>query len=123
MLKKYSFKAFAAKILLIFAILSCSNDNEEEYYGQAECDTLNVSFSQIIDPIVERNCKSCHFSGNGTGVTLASYEDIKGAAENGSLLGAIKHETGYSPMPKGGKLDDCTIQKIEAWINKGKLND
>lgn len=110
-------------LLLVIFTLSCSNDNYEEFYGDNACDTLNVSFSEVIDPIMTRNCKTCHFQGNGTGVTLVSYEDIKASAENGSLLGSIKHEQGWSPMPQGGKMDDCTISKIEAWVNNGTPND
>lgn len=110
--------------LVIIALLSqCTKDNVEEFYAGNECDTVNVSFSEVIDPLIDRNCKSCHYSGNGTAVTLVTYTDIKKHSDNGNLLGTIKHEPNYSPMPQGGKLDDCSIQKIEAWVNKGAPND
>lgn len=111
-------------IISVFVLaISCTKENAQEYYGGINCDTLNVSFSATVDPIMERNCKGCHFTGNGTGVTLASYNDIKNAADNGKLLGTIKHLPGFSPMPQGSKLDDCTISKIETWINNGAPND
>lgn len=112
---------------VIFSVLlslsSCANDNQEDFYEQLQCDTSNITFSATIDPIIDRNCKSCHFSGNGTGVTLVSYNDIKALVDNGSLMGAIKHQAGYSPMPQGGKLDDCTISKLDKWISDGALNN
>ena len=36
------------------------------------------------------------------------------------LIGAIKHEPGFVAMPQsGGKLEDCDIEKMEAWIAAG----
>jgi len=44
--------------------------------------------------------------------------------DNGKLLGAVTHASGYSPMPKNqAQLSDCNIQKITNWINKGALNN
>lgn len=110
--------------LAILLTTQCTSDNEKEFYGGVDCDTLNVSYSQVIDPILN-DCKSCHFAGsNGTGVVLATYEGVVTVAENGRLLGAIKHQSGFKAMPQGGgKLSDCSIAKIEAWINKGTPND
>lgn len=92
--------------------ISCTKDNAQEYSGGIECDSIDVSFSATIDPILDRNCKGCHFNGNATGITLASYDDIKKIADNGKLLGTIKQISGYSPVPQNGKLDDCNISKI-----------
>lgn len=109
-------------LTLLTIVISCTTDNAQEYYGGIECDSINVTFSATIDPILERNCKGCHFNGNGTGVTLVSYDDIKKAADNGRLLGTIKHLPGYSPMPQDGTLDDCSISKVESWVNNGAPN-
>lgn len=110
-------------LTIALLISSCSNDNQEEFYDAAECDTSNVTFSATIDPIISRNCKSCHGVGNGTGITLVSYSDIKKHVDNGKLMGSIKHLPSYSPMPQGGKLDDCTISKLDAWIANGALDN
>ncbi|WP_430933722.1 hypothetical protein [Saccharicrinis sp. 156] len=108
---------------ITIALTSCVSDNQEDFYESVECDTSDVTFNGTIDAILDRNCKSCHFTGNGTGVTLVSYSDIKTHVDNGSLMGAIKHQPGYSPMPQGGKLDDCTIAKLDAWISDGAPNN
>jgi hypothetical protein len=107
---------------IITTFQSCSNDNFEEYYTSS-CDTLNVTYSVTIAPVIDRNCLGCHFAGNSTGVDLETYSDVKDAADNDALLGALKHLEGYTPMPLNGKLDDCTIQKIEIWIKNGTLNN
>lgn len=110
-------------MLLIILLSQCTKDSVQEFYGDNNCDTLDITFSETVDPIMDRNCKSCHYTGNGTGVTLVTYNNIKKEVDNGRLLGSIKHENGYSPMPQGGKLDDCSISKIEAWVNNGAPND
>lgn len=116
--------SFVVLALLLVYTSGCTNDNKKDYYGGVDCDTLNVSYSEIIQPILDRNCTSCHYTGsNGTGVSLENYNDVKVVVDNGRLLGAIKQEPGFSPMPQGGELDDCTIDKIEAWVNKGAPND
>ncbi len=120
------------KLILVFTIgllislSSCYKDNEEELYPDngSSCSTENVSFSQVIEPIINNNCVSCH-SGVGAsgGVRLDGHQNIADAAVNGRLLGAIRHDAGFSAMPKGGKLTDCEIQQFEAWTTQGALNN
>lgn len=115
-------KVVVAVIFLSVALQACYYDNEQDLYPvQAECDTTNVSYSQDVWPIISSNCTSCHSGGAPSGnVYLDNYDNIVVAADNGSLLGAIKHESGYSPMPKGGgMLSDCNISIIETWVNEG----
>lgn len=114
------------QIILGFTIIiflhSCYYDNVEELYPQApECDTTNVTYSNDVWPVIEVNCTSCHNNGSPSGnVSLSNYDEIVAAAQNGSLLGTIQHEDGWSPMPKGGgKLPECDIQHIETWVNAG----
>jgi hypothetical protein len=89
--------------------------------GGGGCDTTAMSFSQDIAPVFAQYCNVCHSSAAQLGsVVLDNYADVIVEVENGRLLGAIKQESGYSPMPQGGgKLDDCTISKVSAWINQG----
>lgn len=98
---------------------SCYYDNVEELYPlPPPCDTSNITFSNDVLPIINARCTSCHSGSTPSGnVTLENYESIVTAANNGSLLGVIRHESGWLPMPKNGaKLDNCTITKFEIWI-------
>ena len=115
-------KRFAPVLVLAFIMQSCYYDNVEELYPNPPvCDTTNVSYANDVWPVINSNCTFCHSGGAPAGnVSLENYNDIVVAADNGSLLGTIKHENGWSPMPKGGgKLGDCDITKIEIWVNEG----
>jgi len=121
-------RLFSALILLafFFSLHSCYYDNVEELYPQAPaCDTANVTYSATVWPIIETNCTGCHNAGFPSGnISLSNYDEIVAAVQNGSLLGTIRHENGWSPMPKGGgKLADCDIKKIETWVNAGTPNN
>jgi len=40
------------------------------------------------------------------------------------LMGTIKHEAGYSAMPKNGmQLSDCKITQTQKWIDDGTPNN
>jgi len=94
-------------------------------YCDAGCDTNNFTYSGAIKPVIENNCKGCHNAFNSSGgVRLDDYSSVKAAADNGSLFGAVSHQQGYSPMPKGGnKLPECTIIQIRKWIADGSPNN
>lgn len=92
----------------------------------AFCDTLGVTYSGYVSGVLTgEGCVGCHNATlTGGGVRLDSYTEVSKSVQSGSLLGSIKHETGYKAMPQNqDKLDDCTIAKIEAWINDGAQNN
>lgn len=91
----------------------------------ATCDTTGVTFSGTVQPILQATCYGCHSSGAPSGnVVLDTYAGVSSVVNDGSLLGAIKHQQGFVAMPQGGsKLPDCSIAKIEAWINAGAANN
>lgn len=93
--------------------------------GGSGCDTMAVSFAQEVMPVFNQQCNVCHSSAAQLGsVVLDNYDDVIIVVESGQLLGAINHETGYSPMPKDGpKLDDCTLAQINAWVHQGAPNN
>ncbi len=93
---------------------------------QLECDSVNVSFSQTVFPIIQNSCLGCHSGPNPNGgISLTNYQQIKVAASvsvgsPGSLLGAITHAPGNTPMPQNGmQLSDCKIAQIRNWIQEG----
>ena len=117
----------AAIAILIMFFFGCSKGHEDLLQSQTSggCDTVNVSYQTDVAPIVSSNCYSCHGNGeiNG-GVNLDGYDNLKKQAENGSLVGAITHADGYTPMPLDQpKLSDCDINIITAWVNAGSPNN
>lgn len=120
------------KILLLFGVLllqSCYYDNLGEIHAADDllspCDTTAViSFSADINPIMINSCganNSCHQSGTSdSDLPLDNIQNIRDYVLDGTLMGAIRHESGYDAMPKdGGSLSVCSIQKIQSWINRG----
>ena len=91
----------------------------------AGCDTDNVSYSEFVKPLLQNNCQGCHSGTQSSGgIELTTYDGAKAVANNGSLLGAIDHQSGFSPMPQGAaKLNDCDIDKIKSWIDAGTQNN
>lgn len=99
----------------------CYYDNEEDLYPTltGPCDTLNVTFTSSIEPVLTSNCLSCHSDANsqfGGGIRLEALPDVK--ARSGAILAAISH-TGPVPMPPSGKLSQCSIDKFRIWIRNG----
>jgi len=111
---------------LVAGLNSCYYDNVEDLYPeQPACDTSNVSYSGTVAPVMAARCNSCHSATSASGgVITDNYNDLKLIVDNGRLHGAINHLPGFSPMPQGGeKLNDCTLAKIDAWINAGAPNN
>ncbi|MCB2221011.1 MAG: hypothetical protein KQI35_11495 [Bacteroidetes bacterium] len=100
------------------------------YCEQEDCDSLNVSFSETVFPIIQNSCLGCHSGSNPNGgISLTNYQQIKTAGSitpgsSGSLLGAITHAPGNVPMPQNGaQLSDCKIAQIRSWVNDGMPNN
>ncbi len=125
-MKKYLVHAPA---LLLLLVVSCYYDNKEDLYKDLPspvCDTVDVSYSAFVKPLLERSCATpnCHIGPNASaGIDLSLYADAKRIADNGSFYGRITNTTGPL-MPQGGpRLPPCDIDKIEAWIDAGALNN
>lgn len=88
------------------------------------CDATRFTYAAVIQPLLSANCVGCHKSGSlGGNIDLSTYATVKVQAANGKLLGSVQHASGYSPMPKGGKLSDCQIAQIKSWIDAGALDN
>jgi hypothetical protein len=115
-------------ICIVGTLLSapaCYYDSEEELYGTAECNLSDITYTTAVLPIIDDNCYGCHkASVNSGNINLEGYTQLKKFVDNGQLLGSIKHESGFSAMPKNiAKLLDCEIAKIEAWVDAGALDN
>lgn len=116
---------FVIILFFFFGVSSCYYDVEEEIYPTTECSTADMSYQNDIFPIIDNNCFGCHDAvSNFGGITLEGFDQLKTYVNNDQLLGVIKHESGFSPMPKNAaQLLECEIEKIEAWISAGAPNN
>lgn len=103
----------------------CYYDVEEDFVMPGDCMTENVTYRSDILNIVSNRCYKCHAAALNLGnVTLEGYDRIKIYVQSGRLLGAIRRESGFSPMPQNeAMLPECDIMKIETWINNGAPNN
>jgi hypothetical protein len=88
----------------------------------AGCDSSNVTYTSSIKPIVSSWCIGCHGGSNpANGLSLETYSEVVACANSNRLMGALRHETGYYAMPKGGEmLSTCEINLFQKWINLGE---
>jgi hypothetical protein len=88
------------------------------------CDTTSITYTSSIKPLFTNWCVGCHSATNANGgYDFSVYSGIKKSITDGRLIGSIKQEAGYSPMPPGNKLSDCDRSKIEKWVNAGYPNN
>ncbi len=91
--------------------------------GSSNCDTVNVSYTTSVVPIINNYCRGCHNSTTISGsVNLDNYNGVLTAANNGQLMGGITGK--LSPMPKyGAALSPCNIGMFRQWIKEGAKNN
>ena len=124
-------KLFFAIICICF-LSACYSDNLQELtpsFGLKDnaCDTAGVmTYTYHIAPIMEASCgtkTACHGTSNKY-IDLSTYTGVKKIVTNGKLISCITWTGTASRMPKyGSKLDDCTIRKIQKWVDAGALNN
>ncbi len=108
-----------------FLFFSCTYDDEETLNPLNPCDTVAITYSGLIQPILDAHCYSCH-SGNNprADISLEEYEDVRDLAIDGRLGGVINYEAGYIPMPyRRDQLDSCNLYYINSWIEDGAPNN
>lgn len=123
-IKKFAHITISTIVLFVFCLSSCTYNNEEELYPEVPV-IDSLSYTEDVLPIIEVNCYACHQNGSTSGgVNLEGYENLTIHVESGSLLGTIRHDEGWSAMPKGAsKLSDSQIEKVSKWIDEGYPNN
>jgi len=104
-------------------IQSCYYDNGD-LIGGLVCDTTSISYSNQVREILDNNCMECHDAGGISSLKFENYDQVFIVAQSGQLLGSIKHEDPYEPMPRNKpQLNPCLIRQIEIWIEEGANNN
>ena len=123
-------RQLALSLLTGFLLTACYYDNEEDlfqYVDQAggDCEVMTAEFTADIVPILTAYCNRCHRDGRTDGnVNLEGYDRVSPYANDGSLLGATKHDASFAAMPpSGGLIPACDLQKLTVWIEAGAPNN
>jgi len=107
-----------AAMVLAMCASSCTYDNVSEVYPDNFCETEGVSWSQDVLPLMVSRCATpgCHVS-NGFGPgDFSTYSAVRASVDDGSFRNEV---IVVGSMPPSGRLADCDIQKLEAWIAAG----
>lgn len=122
-MKNQRFFRISGICLITFLIFSCKTQKVQQAPPVAvNCGEAKPTYTADIKPILDLHCAStCHSSEKkAAGITLAAYEEAKVQAFKRRFLGAIRHDAGYTAMPrKNPKLSDNDITKIACWIQSG----
>lgn len=114
----------AAVALLVLAS-GCSYSHGPE---PGPCGDLTpATYAAVISPLFDAHCRECHgasvYKTLGGGNDYSTYQGIKSQSAN-LILGCVRHDPGYDPMPKSGaQLSTCDIAHLQAWIDAGQLNN
>jgi hypothetical protein len=113
----------AGQINLIRTWINQGAQNQVCDENAGGCDVAGVTFSGFVQPLIQTKCQGCHSgSAPSGGINLASYAGVQAAVQSGKLFNAITRTVNW--MPQGGaRLDDCTIDKVKAWIDAGAPNN
>jgi hypothetical protein len=114
------------KLVMLILVVGASCKYQDDPMEQIDiCDLSNVTYVNIIKPIIDNNCLVCHSVADAAGgLEFETFNGLKQVASNGKLVGSIKHSPGFIPMPEfAPKLHSCDIEKIEKWIQDGAENN
>ncbi len=107
-------------------MISCVYNSEEDLAPPSmPCNTDGITYSGDILPLLENRCFKCHADAIRLGnIVLEGYDNVKLLVDSGRLLGAVRQDPGFSPMPQNeGRLPQCDIAIIADWINEGAPNN
>ncbi len=91
--------------------------DDSEGSNAGECNVLNTSYEETIIPILQDHCIGCHNSiSPAAGYDYSDYDHLIRSVADGSLLGTVERQVGFSAMPPDNPLDNCAVRKIKAWI-------
>lgn len=114
---------FSLAAILLFATNGCYYDKEELLYPASFCDTVGVTWTTDIEPLISTKCATATCHGNGfTAPNLTGYTAVKAQADNGRIR-ARAIDGVPSIMPGSGKLPACDLAALDAWLRAGAPNN
>lgn len=128
-------KSFFYSIVVTTYLSSCSYNKVAEITPtplETGCDTVSVTYSKTIKPILAVHCYTCHSDtstnpAKNSGVLLSDFNVLKNLTIQTSfanplyntLQARIRHvEMPGMPLSRP-MLSECNIRQIEIWIKAG----
>ncbi len=117
-------------LLALVQTTACTKDRTpvpvEKMPTPFQCDST-VTYTRYIVSVFSANCaySGCHaLPYPAAGINLSDYNDSRLQVENDNLIGVVKHEFGYAPMPyplNSPPLPDSVIAIIQCWKDQGYI--
>jgi mono/diheme cytochrome c family protein len=85
------------------------------------------TFNKDVLPILQKNCQTCHRSGEIAPFTLTSYDDVRPRARGIKNAVSAKQmppwdaEDGYAIYSNDKRLSENEIQTLVAWVDQGAV--
>lgn len=100
---------------------SCAYENEEDLFGEDQCDAQQTTYSNVVQPILASNCtiSGCH-DGNTALPDWSVFDNVQANAD------IIKERTSNRTMPPSNATVSLTSQEIEdiaCWVDSGAQNN
>ncbi|MGE5437988.1 MAG: c-type cytochrome domain-containing protein [Syntrophothermus sp.] len=127
-------KYFSLIIFIVLLFTGCKDTGVD--VDEKTIPALNVSFSQDIQPVLERHCVACHNESTKEGdLSLTTHVNITrdpgvvfpGEPQNSRLVWRIDPQYGMALMPPIGSpykpLNANQIEGIKTWIKEGAKNN
>jgi len=125
----YSIKAVlmsCAIVCFAYMINGCVYNVESELYPAGlVCDSVAISFSADVQPVIVNRCLQCHNASDATaGIVLETYEQVKLIVDAGLIPCVVNHEENCPQMPfNSPQLPECQLKAINVWIAEGALDN
>jgi hypothetical protein len=124
-----------AMLAFISSLSACSYTNSADNPTPCNLPTT-VSYQLDVLPILKQQCYRCHSADkykvlSSSTLNMEDFSSLyyyatpaNGRNNVSYLVGNIRHDSGFIPMPyDGGKLSDCEIATIKAWVDAGALSN
>ncbi|MEL6717246.1 MAG: hypothetical protein AAFO82_00535 [Bacteroidota bacterium] len=109
-------------ILGIGIIIACSYDQLPEPTVSDRCDTIQPTYDNSIEELMERTCayEGCHITGFSSG-DFTSYSGTTPFIQSiaNRSLNRLDMPPNYAPDGKPKSLTDEEKELLECWINNG----
>jgi len=127
---------FLLMIVLGLTLDSCFNEKYPVVDLTTPPSETIISFSNDIQPVLNSNCISCHFTNSNlpdftTGISYDTMTDliveggiVPGDAAGSELMEMLNHDpTNPNPMPPDAPMSSKNITLFANWINQGAKNN
>ncbi len=106
----------------LFTALACEYTNEDDLFGEDNCDPQQVTYSAVIQPLISASCaiSGCH-DGNTPG--LPDWSKVENVQAQSAIIKQRTADRTMPPSSSGISLTSTEIANVACWVDSGALNN